>query len=180
MREPVCRATVEGATQRKESKTGMAVNLKGLKDNARKAAIEELQACMSDGLSLSMALKQAHWNLKGPNFIAVHELLDAVKARLDPNIDDMAERIQQLDGTAKGTVETVAQSTSLDPYPTDLSASDDHLRQICERMRAYGGRVRDGIDTVGDAGDQDTADLLTAASRQADKDLWFLESHLEK
>ncbi|HRO14021.1 MAG TPA: DNA starvation/stationary phase protection protein Dps [Paracoccus sp. (in: a-proteobacteria)] len=158
----------------------MAVDLKGLEDNARKTAIKELQACMTDGTSLSLALKQAHWNLKGPNFIAVHELLDAVKARLDPNIDSMAERIQQLDGVAVGTVEEVAGNTRLPPYPTDLTAVQDHLREICTRMRAYGGRVREGIDAVDEAGDQDTADLLTEASRQADKDLWFLESHLER
>ena len=98
----------------------MAVNLQGLKDNARKTAITELQSCMNDAASLSMALKQAHWNVKGPNFIAIHELFDAVKARLDPQIDAMAERVQQLDGVAVGTVEEVAKATKLKPYPTDL------------------------------------------------------------
>lgn len=155
----------------------MPVNLQGLEDNARKTAISELQACLSDGLALSLALKQAHWNLKGPNFIAIHELLDGVKTRLDPNIDDMAERIQQLDGTAVGTVEEVARATRLEPYPTDLSATEDHLREVADRLRAYGERVRKAIDTVDEAGDADSADILTAASRQADKDLWFIEAH---
>ncbi|SDK66856.1 DNA starvation/stationary phase protection protein Dps [Paracoccus chinensis] len=155
----------------------MPVNLQGLEDNARKTAISELQACMSDGLSLSMSLKQAHWNLKGPNFIAIHELLDGVKTRLDPNIDDMAERIQQLDGTAVGTVEEVARATRLEPYPTNLTSAEDHLREVADRLRAYGERVRTAIDTVDEAGDADSADILTAASRQADKDLWFIESH---
>ena len=94
----------------------MAVKLAGLEDNARKTAITELQACMSDGLALSMALKQAHWNMRGPNFIAVHELMDQVKARLDPGVDAMAERIQQLDGTAVGTVEEVAKATERDNF----------------------------------------------------------------
>ena len=155
----------------------MPVNLQGLEDNARKTAISELQACMSDGLSLSMSLKQAHWNLKGPNFIAIHELLDGVKTRLDPNIDDMAERIQQLDGTAVGTVEEVARATRLEPYPTNLTSAEDHLREVADRLRAYGERVRSAIDTVDEAGDADSADILTAASRQADKDLWFIEAH---
>lgn len=155
----------------------MPVNLQGLEDNARKTAISELQACMTDGLSLSMSLKQAHWNLKGPNFIAVHELLDGVKTRLDPNIDDMAERIQQLDGTAVGTVEEVARATRLEPYPTNLTSVEDHLREVANRLRAYGERVRTAIDTVDEAGDADSADILTAASRQADKDLWFIEAH---
>ena len=141
----------------------MPVNLQGLEDNARKTAISELQACMSDGLSLSMSLKQAHWNLKGPNFIAIHELLDGVKTRLDPNIDDMAERIQQLDGTAVGTVEEVARATRLEPYPINLTSAEDHLREVANRLRAYGKRVRTAIDTVDEAGDADSADILTAA-----------------
>lgn len=157
----------------------MAVKLKGLTDNARKTAITELQACMADGTALSMALKQAHWNVKGPNFIAVHELFDAVKARLDPNLDEMAERIQQLDGVAVGTVEEVAKATKMKPYPTDLTKAADHIREISARMRDYGERVRAAIDTTDEAGDATTADLLTAASAQADKDLWFIESHIE-
>lgn len=157
----------------------MPVKLQGLEDNARKTSISELQACMTDGLSLSMALKQAHWNLRGANFIAVHELLDAIKARLDPNVDELAERIQQLDGAAVGTVEEVAGSTSLKPYPTDLTKSADHIREISDRMRSYGERVRAAIDATEKAGDATTADILTAASGQADKDLWFLASHLE-
>ena len=157
----------------------MAVNLQGLKDNARKTAITELQSCMNDAASLSMALKQAHWNVKGPNFIAIHELFDAVKARLDPQIDAMAERVQQLDGVAVGTVEEVAKATKLKPYPTDLTKSVDHIREISARLREYGARVREAIDTTDEAGDADTADILTAASQQADKDLWFIESHLE-
>lgn len=157
----------------------MAVNLQGLEDNARKTSIQELQACMNDAASLSMALKQAHWNLKGTNFIAVHELLDQVKARLDPNLDAFAERIKQLDGMAIGTVEAVAKSTGLKPYPTDISKSADHVNAISERMRSYGARVRKAIDTTADAGDASTADLLTQASREVDKDLWFLESHNE-
>ncbi len=157
----------------------MAVNLQGLEDNARKTSIEQLQACMNDAASLSLALKQAHWNLKGVNFIAVHELLDQVKARLDPNLDAFAERIKQLDGMAIGTVEAVAKSTKLEPYPTDITDWSDHVKAISERMRAYGARVREAIDTTDEAGDADTADILTAASREADKDLWFLESHIE-
>ncbi|HHY01823.1 MAG TPA: DNA starvation/stationary phase protection protein Dps [Paracoccus sp.] len=157
----------------------MAVKLAGLEDNARKTAITELQACMSDGLALSMALKQAHWNMRGPNFIAVHELMDQVKARLDPGVDDMAERIQQLDGTAIGTVEEVAKATELPPYPTNVTKVADHLKEVTDRMRAFGERLRGAIDTVEEAGDADSADILTEVSRQIDKDLWFLQSHLD-
>ena len=157
----------------------MSVNLQGLEDNARKTSITELQAAMADSTSLSMALKQAHWNMKGATFIAVHELMDEVKDRLDEQLDNMAERIQQLDGVAVGTVEEVARTTQLKPYPTDLTKVSDHVREIADRLRSYGARVRHAIDATDGAGDTSTADVLTEASRQADKDLWFVQSHLD-
>ena len=157
----------------------MAVNLQGLKDNARKAAISELNARLADALALGMAIKQAHWNVKGKNFIAVHELFDTVYANNQEHIDVMAESVQILDGVAVGTAEEVAKKSSLEPYPTDLTKAEDHLRAICDRMRDHGAKLREGIDKTDEAGDADTADILTAASRTADKDLWFMESHLE-
>ena len=157
----------------------MAVNLQGLTDNARKTAIAELNARLADAVALSAAIKQAHWNVKGRNFIAVHELFDQVFKNLQVHVDEMAERVQQLDGVAVGTVEKVAKASSLKEYPTDLTKAEDHIQAISERMRDYGAKVREGIDTTDEAGDADTADLLTAASRTADRDLWFLESHLE-
>lgn len=157
----------------------MAVNLQGLKDNARKAAISELNARLADALALGMAIKQAHWNVKGRNFIAVHELFDSVYANNQEHVDVMAERVQILDGVAVGTAEEVAKKSSIEPYPTDLTKAEDHLRAICDRMRDYGAKLREGTDKTDEAGDADTADILTAASRTADKDLWFMESHLE-
>ena len=157
----------------------MAVNLKGLTDNARKTAIAELNARLADAVALSAAIKQAHWNVKGRNFIAVHELFDTTFANLQVHVDEMAERVQQLDGVAVGTVEKVAKASSLKEYPTDLTKAEDHLKAICERMREHGAKLREAIDSTDEAGDADTADLLTAASRTADKDLWFMESHLE-
>ncbi|MCQ0969768.1 DNA starvation/stationary phase protection protein Dps [Paracoccus sp. TK19116] len=157
----------------------MAVNVKGLKDNARKTSISELNARLADGIALGLAIKQAHWNVKGPNFIAVHELFDTVYARLQEHIDVMAERVQILDGVAVGTAQKVAADTTLKEYPTDLVKAQDHIKAVCERMRDHGEKLREAIDTTDEAGDADTADIFTAASRTADKDLWFMESHLE-
>lgn len=157
----------------------MAVNIQGLEDNARKTAITELNARLSDALAMSLAIKQAHWNVKGPNFIAVHELLDTVYANILQHIDTMAERVQILDGVAEGTAEIVAKNSTLKEYPTDLTKAQDHIKAVCERMRDHGAKLRAAIDSTEEAGDADTADIFTAASRTADKDLWFMESHLE-
>lgn len=156
----------------------MAVKIQGLEDNARKTAIDELNARLSDGLAMSAALKQAHWNMRGRNFIGVHELLDQIKVRMDDHIDVMAERIQVMDGTAIGTVEKVAKTSTIEPYPTDLKDVDDHIKALCERMRDLGEKVRTAIDTTDEAGEANVADIFTAMSRDVDKDLWFLESNL--
>ncbi|MDN5567511.1 MAG: DNA starvation/stationary phase protection protein Dps [Paracoccus sp. (in: a-proteobacteria)] len=157
----------------------MAVNVKGLTDNARKTAISELNARLADGLALSLAIKQAHWNMKGINFIAVHEFLDGGYARLNEHLDIFAERIQILDGVAVGTIENVAKETTLKAYPTDVTKANDHIKELCDRLRDHGEKLRNAIDATDDAGEANTADIFTAASRTADKDLWFLESHLE-
>lgn len=157
----------------------MAVNLKGLTDNARKTSITELNARLADAIALSLAIKQAHWNVKGPNFIAVHELFDTVYANNQAHVDTMAEQVQTLDGVAEGTAEIVAKNATLKAYPTNLTKSADHIKEVCARLRDHGEKLRAAIETTDEAGDANTADLFTAASRTADKDLWFLESHLE-
>src|SRR5690606_11905698 len=98
----------------------MVVGLKGLTSNAKQSSIDELNSCLADAISRSRAIKQAHWNIKGKNFIAVHELFDQVNARVSAQIDEIAERVQILDGVALGTLEEAAKNTSLAPYPTDL------------------------------------------------------------
>ncbi|WP_374299347.1 DNA starvation/stationary phase protection protein Dps [Paracoccus sp. (in: a-proteobacteria)] len=157
----------------------MAVDLKGLTDNARKTSISELNGRLADSIALALAVKQAHWNVKGRNFIAVHELFDTVHNNLREHIDTMAERVQQLDGVAVGTAQKVAAGSDLQEYPTDLTKAEDHIRALSERYRAHGEKLRAAIDATDEAGDADTADILTAASRTVDKDLWFMESHLE-
>lgn len=137
-----------------------------------------LNARLADALDLQAAAKQAHWNVKGPNFIALHELFDQVHGNIEEHVDALAERITALGGTALGTVQAVVRSTSLAPYPSDIAEGSAHLEALGERLADFGQRVREAITASDRLGDDDTADLLTGISRATDKYLWFLEAHL--
>ena len=151
----------------------------GLKSNTKTAMIDLLNARLADAIDLALVTKQAHWNLKGPTFIAVHELLDQLRGDVDEHVDIIAERVAQLDGVALGTVQTVGTATQLAPYPTDIRKVEDHVSALVDRYAALSASTREAIDTADEAGDAGTADIFTAFSRVLDKDLWFLKSHLE-
>jgi starvation-inducible DNA-binding protein len=151
-----------------------------LSANAKSVSISVLNARLVDSIDLALLTKQAHWNIKGPQFIALHEMIDGFRTDLDEHVDTMAERVVQLGGTALGTTQAVAKGTTLKAYPTDIHTSKAHLGALIERYGQVANSVRAAIDETGNAGDADTADLLTAYSRALDKALWFLEAHVQE
>jgi starvation-inducible DNA-binding protein len=151
-----------------------------LKSNTRKVSIELLNARLADAIDLALITKQAHWNIKGPQFIAIHEMLDGFRTELDGHVDTIAERAVQLGGTAFGTSQVVAQKTTLKPYPTDIHKTKDHLAALIEHYATVAKSVRAAIDEADEAGDADTADIFTGYSRALDKSLWFLEAHTQE
>jgi starvation-inducible DNA-binding protein len=154
--------------------------MNNLQSNAKSASIELLNARVADCIDLALLTKQAHWNLKGREFIAVHEMLDGFRTQVDDYVDTMAERITQLGGTALGTTQTTAKATTLPPYPVDIYAIPDHLHALIERYGKAANNIRAAIDHAAEAGDADTADIFTEVSRGLDKALWFLEAHIQE
>lgn len=148
-----------------------------LSAKVRGKVIDLLNARLADGIDLYLQTKQAHWNVKGPSFIALHELFDKLGEELEDNIDDMAERIVALGGVAEGTLRAVGKRTKLDDYPLDISEGLAHVDALADAYAAFGKAVRKGIDDAGKAGDADTSDLFTGISRGIDKNLWFIEAH---
>ncbi len=143
----------------------------------RAAMTELLNARLADAIDLSLQLKQAHWNVRGATFFQLHELFDKLHAETGTYVDDLAERCVQLGGTARGTLQAVAQRSALAAYPLTAKTPVAHLKAIQESLAAFGKAVRAGIDAADQAGDSDTADLFTGISRGADKALWFIEAH---
>jgi starvation-inducible DNA-binding protein len=145
----------------------------------RTAVCKVLNERLSDLIDLKLQTKQAHWNVKGPSFIALHELFDEIAAVLEPLIDVTAERITTLGGVAEGTVPVIAKRSSLPNYPLNISAGLDHVDTLATSFAVAAKATRKSIDEADELGDADTADLFTGASRELDKQLWFLEAHLQ-
>ena len=149
-------------------------------EESRLQITELLQQHLADSIDLMMQAKQAHWNVKGANFIALHELFDKVYTDAGKHVDLIAERIVQLGGTALGTIRAAVARTSLPEYPTDISSSIKHVAGLAHAISFYGELVRTGIERANKLEDADTADILTEVSRSTDGNLWFVEAHEQK
>lgn len=150
-----------------------------LHQHVRKESIRLLQARLSDALDLEAQTKQAHWNVKGPNFIQLHELFDRIHTVVEEFVDTLAERIVTLGGVADGRVQTTAQTTSLLEYALRATGGEAHLQAIAAALGQFGKLTRRDIGLATEAGDADTADLFTQISRETDKQLWLVEAHLQ-
>lgn len=148
-------------------------------DNTRAAMIDVLNARLADAVDLASQMKQAHWNVKGPAFIALHELFDAVHDAVHGHVDDIAERITALGGTARGTVAVAAAASTLPPYPLDIHAGGEHVEAASIALAAFGRNVRAAIAEAAEIGDADTEDLFVGVSRDIDKNLWLVEAHAQ-
>ena len=148
-------------------------------EKQRAGLIALLNARLADTIDLKTQTKHAHWNVKGPQFQQLHELFDQIATGLEAHSDLIAERITALGGTANGTARQVATSTSLAEYDFDATTGADHVRALASRLARLAAEVRAAIDASDRLGDKSTADLFTEISRAADKDLWFLEAHLQ-
>jgi starvation-inducible DNA-binding protein len=141
----------------------------------------ELNALMNqrlaDAVDLQTQMKQAHWNVKGPHFIGLHELFDQIDEAVEAYVDLIAERIVQLGGIAQGTARTAAASSRLEEYPLTIADGQAHVEAVSKALSTFGHEARETIDQADDLADADTADIFTEISRGIDKWLWFVEAH---
>lgn len=147
--------------------------------STRSTMVDTLNSALADAIHLSLQLKQAHWNVRGPHFLPLHELFDKVTDHAREWADLLAERAGALGGLVDGTLEGVSERTTLDAYPSDLTDGEGHVERVAAALGAFGSVARSGIEAAADAGDAATEDLFTEIAREADLDLWFVEAHLQ-
>jgi starvation-inducible DNA-binding protein len=155
----------------------MFVSKNDLSESTRLNIVELCNARLADAIDLQTQCKFAHWNVKGPNFIALHELFDKINEDVEDYIDLIAERAVQLGGVAEGTARIVANQSKLAEYPLNAVSGHDHIEALSSALTAFGKFVRKGIDASNELNDADTADIFTEISRGLDKWLWMVEAH---
>jgi starvation-inducible DNA-binding protein len=148
-------------------------------ERQRQQVITLLNQRLADAIDLKTQAKQAHWNVKGAQFLQLHELFDSVAGHADDAADLIAERVTALGGVANGTARQAAATSSLREYDHAAVTGPEHVRALADRLATLGAAVRAAIDETDRLGDKSTADVFTEISRQADKDLWFLEAHVQ-
>ena len=148
-----------------------------LSENVRTQSSEILNRHLAAAIDLHGQLKQAHWNMRGPTFIAIHELFDKVAAEAEGYSDLLAERAGGLGAVAEGTVQVSAERSFLVPYPLGIADEKQHTFAVAAALAAFGQSAREAIAQSTNIGDVDTADLFTEISRGVDHQLWLVESH---
>ena len=149
-----------------------------LPQSIRTQSVELLNRNLALAIDLERQAKQAHWNVKGPNFIALHELFDKVAESAGEFTDLLAERATALGGTAEGRLHAVVESSSLPRYPSDIVSEREHVDALSTALAAFGKSAREAIEEAERFEDADTADVFTEISRETDKQLWLVEAHL--
>ena len=147
-----------------------------LSEEQQAKLIEMLNRRLADAINLQLQSRQAYWNVKGPQFMALRELFDQVAEGVEEYANLIAERIVQLGGKAEGTAQTVAGRSSLDGYRLASADGNSHIDALSTTLTDFGRHTRYASAQATELKDADTADIFTEIARGIDKWLWFVET----
>ena len=165
--------------QRATAKSRLYETKNDLPEATRREVVGLLNARLADCVDLEAQCKQAHWNVKGENFIALHRLFDDIHEQVTEYADLLAERIVQLGSVAKGTAREVAEQSALDEYPLTIAKAEDHAKSLAAALAGFAARVRFAISEMDELEDAVSADICTEIARGSDKWLWMIEAHIQ-
>jgi starvation-inducible DNA-binding protein len=151
----------------------------GVPENNRQALISLLNLRLADSVDIHSQVKWAHWNVKGKDFYQLHLLFDSIATHLEDHVDTIAERVAALGGTANGTIRESAAKSSIPE--ADLNAADGPamVKFLVHNVGHYTNALRTAVKEAEGLDDAVTVDLFTSITREMDKDLWFLEAHIQ-
>ena len=150
----------------------------GMSDATARKVTDLLQKQLSTYNDLHLTLKHVHWNVVGPNFIGVHEMIDPQVELVRGYADETAERIAALGASPQGTPGAILKDRTWDDYSV---GRDNVLAHLAAVNLVYDGIIEDtrkSIETVGDL-DPITEDMLIGHSAELEKFQWFVRAHLE-
>lgn len=147
--------------------------------DARKELIDLLNQQLADASDLFTQTKQAHWNVKGMDFMQLHLLFDDLAKHPRKHADTIAERVGALGGLALGTARMAAANSTLPEFPVEVVEGKAVVEALTDRWAAYAASTRAAIRRSGELDDPTTEDLFTELSRDIDESLYFLEAHLQ-
>lgn len=150
-------------------------------DKADRAKIvASLNVRLADSADLYNGAKQAHWNVRAPNFRELHALFSDVADMLSGHADKIAERAVQLGGMAEGTTAQIGKATDLDDYPSGLVAGADHIEALTSRLTAYNAGLQETMALADKLDDVNTVTLLSDMSLAVEKMAWMISAHVAK
>lgn len=150
-----------------------------LPEEQRAKLVELLNRRLADSIDLMLQVRQAHWNVKGPHFMTLHELFGQIAHGVEGYVDLLAERVVQLGGTAEGTAYLVTRRTALARYPLAIADGNGHIEALATVLASFGKHIRYAIEQATELIDADSANLLTEISRGIDRWLRLVEAHLQ-
>lgn len=146
-----------------------------LESDAQEKVAERLQANLATLIDLALNLKQAHWNVVGPNFRSLHLQLDEIIVSVRAATDEIAERIVTLGHVPDGRAGTIQVTSRLSGFPAGMLTVPDMVSEVADQLKAAIDETRSAIHSLGEW-DPVSEDLLIGISSQLEKHLWMVQA----
>ncbi|MGF1497921.1 MAG: Dps family protein [Elainellaceae cyanobacterium] len=152
----------------------------GLTDEQRQGVIELLNHDLADAYLLIIKTKKYHWDVVGPQFRSIHEMLQEQYEQLSENIDSIAERIRALGGYPVGTADAFIKLGSIQEHTGDLPTATEMMDRLADSNEQIVRNLRDHIEQCEEKhGDRVTADFLSQIAEEHEENAWMLRSFIE-
>jgi len=151
----------------------------GITDPNKEAVSKELSKILADEYILYTKTRNAHWNIEGPDFYAVHKFFETQFEQLDEIVDQVAERIRSLGHYAPATLKSFLELTHLSEQIREKNDSQGFIKELLKDHETIILKLRENINSfIEKYHDSGTSDFITGVMKEHEKMAWFLRAHL--